>query len=70
MVNRVVQHHRAFLEEDNFVEHALHIRDEVRGQQDRGVLAVIRENGAQNVVARRRINARDRLIVRMSCTFS
>ena len=34
----------------------------MRGQQNGGVLAVIRENGAQNVVARRRINARDRLI--------
>ena len=38
MVNRVVQHHRTFLEEDDLVEHALHIRDEVRGQQDRGCL--------------------------------
>ena len=62
MVNRIVQHHRAFLEENDLIEHTLHIRDEVRRQQNGRVLAVIRENGAQNVVARRRIDTRDRLI--------
>ena len=52
----------AVLQEHGFIQHRLHVLDEVGGDDDRGVPAVVGEDGVQDVVPRRRVHAADGFI--------
>ena len=57
-----MEHDPAILQEQDLVQHLLHVGDEVGGDDDRGVLVVVADDGAQDVVAGGGIDAADGLV--------
>ena len=49
-------------EKRHVVENVLHVCDQVRGDDDGGLRVVVGDDGAENVVARRGVDAADRLV--------
>lgn len=56
------QNDPAVLDEDNVVQHALDVADQVRGEQDRRAALIIREDRIQYVVPRGGVHAADWLV--------
>lgn len=52
----------AAVEKRHVVEDVLHVRDQVRGDDDGGLGVVVADNGVENEIARRRVDAADRLV--------
>ena len=49
-------------QEHRLVQHRFHILDEVGGEDDRGIPAVVGEDGVQDVIPCRRVHAADGFI--------